>query len=155
RGVPVLTTDYGGTQLRFYDTGVPILLQHLRLRHGYSGILFEGNNPDNTVRHCQFVHCRYPVQNTSDSIVRLQNVLIDAVKSLGFAFSGAGTPFTGEHLTIHNVPNLQNGAILRLTNSFIVAVSAVQVYSGSGNHESSSAAGLFEAVGAGHFYLPP
>src|SRR5690606_28703582 len=90
RGVPVLTTDYGGTQLRFYDTGVPILLQHLRLRHGYSGILFEGNNPDNTVRHCQFVHCRYPVQNTSDSIVRLQNVLIDAVKSLGFAFSEIG-----------------------------------------------------------------
>lgn len=152
-GTPDLSSDYGATQLKFLNRAVPIQVEHLRFRYGRQALVFQGDNPDNSVRHCQFVMCRFPLLSTTNTPVRLRNVLVDSVKSLGSVFSGANTPFVGEHLTLHSAPNLLTGGTLALTNSMVVAISTVQAYTGSGNHESASATGLFHSQGAGNFYL--
>ncbi|MBL9135318.1 MAG: hypothetical protein JNK85_05600 [Verrucomicrobiales bacterium] len=152
-GSPDLTADYGATQLKFLNRGGPIQVEHLRFKYGRQALVFQGDNPDNLVRHCQFVQCRFPVLSTTNTPVRLRNVLVDGVKSLGSIFSGANTPFVGEQLTLHSAPNLLTGGTLVLTNSLVVAVSTVQAYTGAGNHESASATGLFHSQGAGNFYL--
>lgn len=154
-GTPGLKTDYGWTPLRFVDRGEPVVVEHFRFKHGAHGVYFQGNNPDNTVRHCQFVNTRYPVVNTAGTPVRLENVLIDGLKTPGVALSGSGTPFTGVHLTVHGMAQLLDGGTLGLTNSLIAGVAVVGSYSGAGNHQAASAAGLFQAVGTGHFYLAP
>ncbi len=154
-GVPNPAADYGSRLLRFINLNVPIVVEHLRIKHGYEGLYFQGTNPDNLVRHCQIVHCRLPVSNSANTPVRMQNVLIHSGKTSGTVFSGAFTPFTGEHLTIHDAPALLSGGSLVLTNSIVSAVTSVQAYSGAGNWQVSNPAGLFEAVGAGQFYLPP
>lgn len=153
-GTPDPSVDFGWRQLRFSNTGAPVLVEHLRFKHAYEGIFFEGNNPDNEVRHSQFVNCRQPVSNTATSPVRLRNVLVHGGKNSGAVFAGAGTSFAGEHLTIHQFPNLLSGGSLILTNSIVASVASVQAYSGSGNWQVASAAGLFDGVGAGSFYLP-
>jgi|GEM_PF-1414484 len=153
-GVPNPALDFGGRQLRFLDLGLPVVVEHLRIKHGYEGLYFQGSNPANLVRHCQFVNCRYPVSNSASTPVRMENVLIQGGKSTGTVFTGAFTPFTGEHLTIHQAPSLLTGGSLTLTNSIIAAVTSVQTYFGAGNWQAANATGLFDAVGAGHFYLP-
>ncbi|MGE3309496.1 MAG: LamG-like jellyroll fold domain-containing protein [Limisphaerales bacterium] len=153
-GVPNPATDFGSRQLRILNVGVPVVLEHLRIKHAYEGLYFQGTNPDNRVRHCQFVNCRFPVSNSANTPVRMHNVLIHGGKTSGTVFSGAFTPFTGEHLTIHDAPALLSGGSLSLTNSIVAAVTSVQAYSGAGNWQVSNPAGLFEAVGAGGFYLP-
>lgn len=154
-GVPNPATDYGTRQLRFNNTGVPIALEHVRLKHGFEALYFQGWNPDNRIRHCQFVNARFPVSNAANTPVRLGNVLIHGGKSSGVVFSGAFTPYQGEHLTIHQAPALLSGGSLALTNSIIAAVTSVQSYSGAGNWQAATATGLFSGVGAGLFYLTP
>jgi hypothetical protein len=154
-GVPVAATDYGTRQLRFNNTGIPIEVEHIRFKHGFEALSFQGWNPDNRVRHCQFVNARFPVSNSANTPVRLGNVLIHGGKSSGVVFSGAFTPFIGEHLTIHQAPSLLTGGSLALTNSIIAAVTSVQSYSGAGNWQAATSTGLFDAVGAGHHYLAP
>ncbi|MCC7376005.1 MAG: hypothetical protein IT581_15210 [Verrucomicrobiales bacterium] len=152
-GSPDLTADYGTSQLKFLNRGAPISVEHLRFKYGRQALVFEGDNPDNVVRHCQFVSCRFPILSTTNTPVRLRNVLVDSVKSQGFVFSGAGTPFTGEHLTLHSSPNLLTGGTLALTNSLVVAISTVQAYTGAGNFQTANASGIFHSQGAANFYL--
>jgi hypothetical protein len=152
-GTPSPAVDYAYEALHIFGLGTPVTVQHLRFKHALNGIFLEGNNPDTRVRHCQFVSCRLPVRNTASSLVRLENVLITGVKPDGYAFFGAGTTFIGEHLTIHDAPNLLFSGTLTLTNSLVVAVNSLQAYGGSGNYEVPSASGLFQEVGGGKFYL--
>jgi len=153
-GTPDPAADYGTRQLRFSNTGVPVVLEHLRLRYGNEGLYFEGSIPDVLVRHCQVVNSRFPISSTTWARVRLENVLVQGGKSTGRAFTGSSTPFQGDHLTIHQFPSLLSSGSLVLTNSIVAAVTSVQAYSGSGNWQATSSSGLFESLGGGRHYLP-
>lgn len=154
-GVPDPNADYGGIALRFSSLGVPIVVEHVRVKYAQQGICFLGNNPDNTVRHSQFVGCRWTLRNTTASPVKVENVVIDNVKLNGSAFYGASTPFVGQHVTIRNAHSLLAGVTLTLTNSLLVSITNSSAYSGSGNFQTGSGAGIFATAGAGEVYLAP
>lgn len=154
-GAPDPNADYGGIALRFSSLGVPIVLEHVRVKYAQQGVCFQGNNPDNTIRHSQFVGCRWTLRNTTTSPVKLENVLVDAVKLNGSAFFGANTPFIGQHVTVRNAHSLLAGVTLTLTNSLLVSVTNSAAFAGSGNFQAANGAGIFAGVGAGEAYLAP
>ncbi len=152
-GMPDPMIDHGSRYLRVTHYGAPVVVEHMRFRHANEALVLQANNIVHRVRHVQFVGCRIPVTSLAGTTIRMHNVLIQGGKPTGFAFSGP-TTFQGEHLTVHQMPNLRNGGVLLLTNSVIAAVGVVQGYSGAGNWQAASSAGLFEAAGAGFHYLP-
>jgi len=154
-GTPADGSDFGGPQLRFTDSKWPLLIEHVRMKHGFSGVQFDGNRAGVRIRHSQFVECRYPVLSTAEAPIWMENVLIHGGKPDGVALSGVSTPVFGEHLTVHQVPRLSSGVVLSLTNSIVAEVERIEEYAGSGNRVERNAAGLFESVGAGRYYLAP
>ncbi|MBL9127175.1 MAG: hypothetical protein JNL97_05995, partial [Verrucomicrobiales bacterium] len=152
-GAPDPAADYGSRYLRVTYFGAPLVLEHLRFRHANEAVMVQANNAAHLLRHCQFVNCRLPVTSLAATAVRLQNVLIHGGKATGAVFTGPA-PVAGEHVTIHQAPNLRNGGSLVLSNSVVAAVAAVQPYSGAGNWQAAVSTGLFEVVGAGSHYLP-
>lgn len=158
-GTPVPTNDYAWASLWLKDTGTPILLEHLRIKHAKHGIYFEGNNPSNVVRHCQWVNCQITLRDDNAKPVRVQNGLLHVGRPGSFGFySPGGQPgfvISGEHLTIVGCEDLLSNGSLALTNCLLVGVTNIQSHSAANNSQSTSIpAGTFQTAGGGAFYLP-
>ena len=155
-GTPSPSAYYASLPLRFDDVGVPVRVENVRVKHQYRGIAFQGNCPNNLVRNCQIVDCLESIRNVSTGPVRVQNLLINGVRSGGYAFYGeSNCVFSGENLTIAKAPNLRTAnCSLALTNCLLVEIGTLQSYSGQSNVVAGSAADLFNSVGAGGCYLP-
>jgi len=154
------TDIYADIAFRLYNIPATTL-EHVRFRNANIAATFH-SSAANTVFNAQFINCKYVMHNSGSGTLNAHNVLVDNVLPSGQVFSdgGVANAFVGEHLTIHKAPNLRaitSGTTLSLRNSLLVGVNVptAQGYSGEGNQELSSAAGVFQSAGAGNFYLPP
>src|SRR5205823_5049458 len=75
--------------------------------------------------------------------VRLRNVLI---QDGTFAFGGSNPNYQGEHVTFHRLTNLRSSSYttLKLTNSFIIAVTNNVYYSGVNVVSNLDDTGIFQ-----------
>lgn len=157
-GSPNPTVDYAWINLRIKDTGVPVVVEHARFKHASLGLYFSGNNPSNTVRHSQFIHCLHSIAMDTSTLVRVQNCLIHSQRQgTAFLTYGATAPplnVIGEHLTLSALGSLRSPGSLVLSNSILVGVTNIQAFDGGNNYVSSTIPpGLFSPNGAGGFYL--
>lgn len=158
-GSPDPLAYYAAMPLHFWNVGQPTSVHDLRLKHGYWGIFFEGDCPDNLVRHSQFENCFYSIASDSAVAVRAENCLVSVGQfANGHAFWGSGTSFRGVNLTIRDTAFLLfTGtplSTLVLTNCLLVGVTNLAAYSGSHNYVASTAPAVLDSVGAGRSYLP-
>ena len=124
-------------------------VRHFRVKFAETGIRVDGAGVLN-VSDAQFLDCDYPIEGWTATIVA-ENILIDGGIT---AFQAPNV--SGTNLTIHYVDGLGGGVGVALKNCLIVNVSSVQSYTGQGashNVELSSATGVFQSAGGGHYYL--
>ena len=156
-GIPNTNVYYGSFAIRFYDVGVPVIIENVRMKHQYRGVYFQGNNPKNIVRNLQVVDSVEGFHTSAQTVVRIENALFDSMRSGGFVFYGeTNACFIGEHVTVQRGWGLRNGwAGVTLTNSLLVGIWNVQSYTGAGNFQTATTFGVFASAGAGNSYLPP
>ncbi|MBL9170604.1 MAG: hypothetical protein JNN07_22925, partial [Verrucomicrobiales bacterium] len=106
-----------------------------------------------TISHAQFVNCSNAITLTNAS-ARVRNALL---YNVGIGFTGANTSTARcEQVTFNAGAILNgntNGVQLLLTNSLITAVTTTSGYIGANVTVLSSAAGVYQTVGAGSHYL--
>jgi hypothetical protein len=156
-GTPDLDSKYAHSPLIFNNTQRTNLIENVRFKHSYWGIYFLGQNPLSLIRHCQFQNCWYPVANTTNTPIRLQNSSIQiGPRSGGTIFWGYSTPFVGEHLTLRNATHLCNAdGLVTLTNCLAVGITNIQTHTAINSLVLNTIpAGTFVGQGAGEAYLP-
>ncbi len=147
--------EYAYQALGFMDPISPCYLEHFSVAHAAYGVLTTSTQ-NTTIRHSQLLQCRYPVFAARSGPVRLQNVLIQSVRTNGIALISAGAhSFTGEHVTVNRAPALHNGAPVALTNSLIVGVPSIASFAADHSAIYPSAEGVFVSGAGGHAYLAP
>ena len=153
------TGTYGSHHLYFYNTGGPVDVRHVRVKHAYNGLIFKGDFT-HLLRHAQLIDCRQPLVTVGSTTLKAQNVLIANVKPTGAAFwFGSGPTIEGQHLTVVNSPNLHQfgtPASFTLWNSLLVDVGQIQDYVNRGlahNIETTGAGSVFQSKGGGGYYL--
>src|SRR5882724_7107518 len=123
------------------------------MRFAYAGKAISGSTYGG-VWHCQFLNCGTAIQ-IDDTDTDLHNVLF-ANCGTALAISYCGDVVRGEHVTADQITKLwQNscGDSAKLTNSILTAIANlgtnVSLYNCTTN---SSAAGIFQSVGAAGYY---
>lgn len=158
---------YAATALFLNGTGRStngLVLANLRVRHASVGInpfYFYTNSPF-TLRHAQFVNCAYPFKlqrgNAGATSFFLQNILVAGADTLFKEGDTAGV--LAHFLTVHGATNWfasvysPHNCTLTVADSILAAVGSVNVGTTNNCWVASSASGLFEAAGAGAYYLP-
>ena len=152
-GNPTQTGTYG-----FYFIGGTRELNNVRFTHLAYPVAVEGSGTPSqiTLRNVQVVNAAYAL-DTGNTTMKVFNGLF---KDCGVVFSGTGT-FLGEHLTVDNTTlnptTLGYASSATLKNSLLVAVlnpsGNIGSYAGVETVNPSSAAGLFQSVEGGGYYL--
>ena len=132
-------------------------LRHLRIKHALLGVS-PVNGSGAHLSHIQFVNCRTAI-GVDGTDATIENVLI--TDSEYRAVWGRNATIAGTNWTIHDTAALwldliPSSSVLSLTNSLLTEVASVQPYTGQGashNVELSSATGVFQSAGGGHYYL--
>ena len=132
-------------------------LEHLRVKHALLGVSPVNGNGAH-LSHIQFVNCRTAI-GVDGTDATVENVIV--ADSEHRAFWGRNATIAGSNLTIHDTAALwldliPSSSTLSLTNSLLTEVVSVISYTGQGashNVELSSATGVFQSAGGGHFYL--
>jgi hypothetical protein len=134
------------------SSGVDFLLKNLRISHAQNAIRILGRT-GHTISHAQFVNCSNAITLTNAS-ARVRNALL---YNVGIGITGANTSTARcEQVTFNAGAILNgntNGVQLLLTNSLITAVTTTSGYLGANVTVLSSAAGVYQTVGAGSHYL--
>jgi hypothetical protein len=130
-------------------------LRHVRILHAHQGVWYDWDSGGpHRLSHVQFLHCQKAVV-PHQTTVRVANVLMDGVET---AFFNASHPATVdiEHLTAVNVGTFRGSGLLtiNLTNSLLVNVTTVGTVHSAHCAINPQSPVVFEACGAGAFYLP-
>ena len=155
---------YGGTYLFVNSPAAPVLVQHARFRFARTafgaGSAFGTNIV--TLRHAQVTDSeaafRFQYGGTASATYSLQNVLLVRAGTAfkDFYQARADATFT----TLDTVTNWFSSAYsphsstVAVNDSILCAVGSVNVGTTNNCWVASSGSGLFEAVGAGAYYLP-
>jgi hypothetical protein len=149
--------SYGGYALNFdtYSSGVAYTVKNVRIRHANAGILLWGDgSTTHTMEHCQILRISNDAVYTYWTDLNAYNSLIYDVDD---AFGVPGAYVTGEHVTVHEATDLYDednaSTTFVLYNSLLADITTTQSYSGSGNAEETTGAGVFQTVRGGAHYL--
>ncbi len=150
---------YGYYGFHFNTPTSDISLHHVHFRNTLVACLFyKASTNTHSLKHVTFTQCRYGIY-ANDTDVEVGNILIDDAYTTAFWGRDTAT-IDAEHVTVHDAAQIfydqDANSTLNLTNSLLVDVTTTTHTGSETNVEIiASAAGLFQSVGVGDFYLAP
>ena len=154
-GVPP-SSPYDSSALHLMGT-TGQLVENVRVKYAQIGIYAFLGGGGHRWRNIQAVNCYIPLMAYGSPNLQIENVLLNGVyRGIENVAYSPLSAVLATQVTIHDGAHAFYGMGFELKNSLLVDCTNIPSYTGQGashNVELSSASGVFQSAGGGHFYL--